>query len=119
MYTPGGSDKKIDVNTFSFITRVYAEDGVTLTDLFDELADSLDGQLEHLSEDGFVNTYVSLTLSKLQGSQARGNFEQKLLDSDVSNSSHHQSRHRTALSDLDEMLIGNLDRLSLDALADL
>ena len=77
------------MNTFAFIARIYAEEGVTLTDLFDELADSLDSQLEHLSEDGFVNTYVSLTMSKLQGSLPSGNYEQPMLDSGPSLSNHN------------------------------
>lgn len=67
--------------------------------MFDELAESLDCSLESLSEVGFVNTYVALTINKFAVQKPK--------------------QHRTALSELEHMLDNNLERLSLDALADL
>lgn len=54
----------LSINSFAFICRVYAEECLTLTDLFDELAESLDACLEQLDEEGFVNTFIALTLNK-------------------------------------------------------
>ena len=67
--------------------------------MFDELAESLDSSLEELSETGFANTYISLTINK---------FVTKM-----------PKRHRTALADLEHMLYNNIDRLSIDTLVDL
>ena len=122
-----GTVRYLDVNSFAFITRIYAENSITLTDLFDELADSLDSQLDNLREDGFVDAYISLTLSRLQASIPSG-YKQADLDVTIEYGSNNSSlrqasaaknRHRTALADLEDMLYGNMDRLSLDALADL
>lgn len=62
--SPNTPENKLDINVFAFIVRIYAEEGITLTDLFDELAESLDSSLESLTEAGFINTYVSLTINK-------------------------------------------------------
>lgn len=81
------------------ICRTFAEEGITLTDLFEELAVSLEACQSELDETGFVSTYLSLALNR--------HYLRK------------PKAHRTALSELDYMLEGNLEVLSLDALADL
>ena len=78
--------------------RTYAEEGITLTDLFEELAQSLESQLEALQEDGFLNCYVALQMNRRQIGKP--------------------SAFRTALSDLEAMLSNNMDRLSLETLVD-
>jgi hypothetical protein len=55
--------------------------------------------MNELDEAGFVNTYISLALNRYYLKKPKA--------------------HRTALSELDYMLDGNLERLSLDTLADL
>lgn len=113
----------LDVNQFAFITRIYAENGITLTDLFDELAESLESELDSLSEDGFSNAYISLTKSKFAASRPSG-YHQGDLDVTIDYSNPRvqhstKNRHRTALVDLEDVLYGNMERFSLDALADL
>ena len=67
--------------------------------MFEELAISLDSNLDVLDENGFVNTYMALMMNKMASKNAKA--------------------YRTALSDLESMLDNNLDRLSIDSLADL
>ena len=67
--------------------------------MFEELAMSLDSNLDVLDENGFVNTYMALMMNKIASKNAKA--------------------YRTALSDLESMLDNNLDRLSIDSLADL
>ena len=67
--------------------------------MFEELALSLDSNLDVLDENGFVNTYMALMMNKMALRNAKA--------------------YRTALSDLESMLDNNLDRLSIDSLADL
>ena len=56
---------RLSINTFAFICRIFAEEAVTMTDLFEELALSLDTRLEELDESGFVNTYVALMTHRI------------------------------------------------------
>ena len=85
-----GTFRFLDVNSFAFITRIYAENGITLTDLYDELADSLDSQLDNLREEGFVDAYISLTLSRLQASKPSG-YKQADLDVTIEYNSNNSS----------------------------
>ena len=59
----------------------------------------METQLGDLSEQGFVDTYYALAANRIQSQRPKA--------------------YRTALSELDEMLLGNLEMLSIDSLVDL
>ena len=56
---------RLNINQYAHICRTYAEENITLADLFDELAQSMETQLNDLSEQGFVDTYYALTTNKV------------------------------------------------------
>jgi len=59
-------EDEIDVNQFSSLLRVYADNGIVQAALYEEMAFMLDSEdnLTRLNEEGFVNAYYSLRMHK-------------------------------------------------------
>ena len=90
---------EVEVNILAFIARVYADNNVQQSSLFEALADEVYANLRLLDQDGFVNAYVALTTHRhLHG-------DPKLF--------------RAALLELEQVLQGNIDRLPLPPIVDL
>ena len=92
-------ERKLDINQLAFMARIYSESTSSLSPIFDLLAQELEFQMEEMREEGFVDCFIALLSTRL--------------------ASKNPKMYKSALYELDEILVNNSDRYSLECAADL